>query len=382
MTDLPPAQIIADRPALERLVDRLRDEPRIACDTESNSLHAYRGRTCLVQLSTPDGDWLVDTLAIDDISALSQLFANPAIEKVFHAAEYDLICLKRDFGFDVAPVFDTMAAARVCGYERIGLGNMLQDFFGIQHPKTHQTADWAKRPLTASLRRYAQMDTHHLLRLRDALHDELARDGKLDEAHEYFADVTAIEARPEVFDPDGFWSLCRPSALDPQQAAILRELYILRDELAQAADYPPVKLIGNKALLKIAAESPQNMKQLFGVGGLPKWLARRHGDEIIQAVSHGAECLLPPKPPKRQRIPQRVAERYAKLRDWRKRKAKARGVESDVILSRGSMWEIARRVPTSQADLAQIAGLGPWRRNEYGEDLLSLMRKNGRKPRR
>lgn len=380
MTSLPKANIIDSRAGLERVVSRLRRESEIAVDTESNSLHAYRGRTCLIQLSTRESDWLIDTLALDDISALGEILAAREIEKVFHAAEFDLICLKRDYDFSVAPVFDTMAAARVCGYGRIGLGNMLEDLFGIRHPKKHQTANWGKRPLSASLRRYAQMDTHYLLRLRDALYTELKRADRLDEAREYFADVTNFAVKSTDFNPDGFWDLCRPSKLKPQQAAILRELYILRDELARSRDLPPPLLLGNKALLKIVNLAPRSRKQLFGLAGLPPSLVRRHGDEIIEAVAHGAESLDPPLPPAQEPVPQRVADRYSRLHDWRKRMAQSRGVESDVILSRNSLWELARRVPQTDADLARVPGIGPWRRKTYGADLLSLVRRNGRRP--
>ena len=380
MTALPKAEFIRSRDALEALVARLRGESRIAVDTESNSMHAYRGTTCLIQLSTRAEDCLIDPLVIDDISALGEILAAPTIEKVFHAAEFDLICLKRDFDFTVEPVFDTMAAARVCGYGRIGLGNMLEDMFGIRHPKKHQRADWGKRPLSNKLLRYAQMDTHFLLRLRDALYAELQREGRVDEAREYFADVTNFEEKSPDFNPDGFWDLCRPDSLKPQQAAILRELYILRDELARSRDLPPQLLLGNKTLLKIVSLNPRTRQQLFGVAGLSAKLARRFGDEIIEAVAHGAESLDPPAPPAQEPVPQRVADRYSRLHDWRKRVAQRRGVESDVILSRGSMWELARRMPQSDADLAQVPGIGPWRRKAYGTDLLSLVSRNGRKP--
>ena len=380
MTALPKAEFIKSRDALEALVARLRGESRIAVDTESNSMHAYRGTTCLIQLSTRAEDWLIDPLVIDDISALGEIFAAPTIEKVFHAAEFDLICLKRDFDFTVEPVFDTMAAARVCGYARIGLGNMLEDMFGIRHPKKHQRADWGKRPLSNKLLRYAQMDTHYLLRLRDALYAELQREGRVDEAREYFADVTNFEEKSPDFNPDGFWDLCRPDSLKPQQAAILRELYMLRDELARSRDLPPQLLLGNKTLLKIVSLNPRTRKQLFGVAGLSAKLARRFGDEIIEAVAHGAESLDPPAPPAQEPVPQRVADRYSRLHDWRKRVAQRRGVESDVILSRNSMWELARHMPQSDADLAQVPGIGPWRRKAYGTDLLSLVSRNGRKP--
>ena len=362
---------------LSQLVDSLLAEPRIACDTESNSLHAYRGKTCLIQLSTPDRDVLVDPLRIADISALGPVFADPSIEKVLHASEYDLICLKRDFNFDVHPVFDTMAAARVCGYSRIGLGNMLEELLGVRHSKKHQTADWARRPLPASHRQYAQVDTHYLLPLRDILYDELQRAGRLEEAFEYFADVTAFEVKSQEFDPESFWDLCRPKDLSPRQAAVLRELYILRDELAQSYDQPSHKLITNKALLKLATTSPRGRKGLFGVAGLPSWLARRNGDEIARAISHGSRSHAPPQPPQRAAIPQAIADRYSALHTWRKEVALSRGVESDVILSKRSMWAIARRKPASVDDLDSIPGLGPWRRATYGADLVSVVNGGG-----
>ncbi|MCY4539630.1 MAG: HRDC domain-containing protein [Chloroflexi bacterium] len=363
---------------LNQLVDSLRAERRIACDTESNSLHAYRGRTCLIQLSTPDRDVLIDPLRIADISALGLVFADPGIEKIFHAAEYDLICLKRDYDFDVRPVFDTMAAARVCGYTRIGLGNMLEELLGVRHSKKHQTADWAQRPLPPSHRQYAQMDTHYLLPLRDILYGELQRAGRLEEVFEYFADVTAFEVKPQEFDPEGFWALCRPKDLNPRQAAVLRELYILRDELAQHYDQPSHMLIANKALLKLATTSPRGPRQLFGVSGLPPWLVRQNGGEISQAISHGNKSLAPPQPPHRVTIPQAIADRYSALHTWRKGVALSRGVESDVILSKGSMWAIARRKPASVDDLDCIPGLGPWRRATYGADLVSVVNGQGR----
>lgn len=373
---LEPATYIENRRSLDRAIGRLAAQPRLAVDTESNSMYAYRGRTCLIQISTAEEDLLIDPLAIDDIGALGGILADPAIEKVFHAAEYDLICLKRDFDFDVCGIFDTMAAARVCGYTRIGLGNMLSDLLAVPHSKKHQTDDWARRPLPASYRRYAQMDTHYLLGLRDFLHAELAAADKLDEAYEYFADVTRFELKSEEFDPDGFWTLSRPGELDKRQMAALRELYILRDELAQARDEPPGRMMSNKALLQIAKSLPRRASELEGLRGLPRWLVRRHGHEVIEAVKHGSESRLPLAPPRQPRIPNHIAERYNALVNWRRQTAQARGVESDVIISKDTLWQIARRKPDTIDDLRGIDGLGPWRRGEYGAALLGVI--NGR----
>lgn len=371
-----PAIYINDSQALQAAAMRLRNQPRIACDTESNSLHAYRATTCLIQFSTPGEDLLVDPLAIGDLSSLAPLFADASIEKVFHAAEYDLICLKRDFDFDVLGVFDTMAAARVLGFQRIGLSHMLEALLGVRHGKKHQTADWARRPLPASYQRYAQADTHYLLPLRDCLHDKLSQAGRLEEAQEYFADVTRFELKSADFDPEGFWDLIRPKDLDKQQAAILRELYILRDELAQSVDHPPPRLIPNKTLLQMVKAPPTSQKQLETLRALPGWLFRQSGHEILEAIQHGLSSQATYEPPPREQIPKRVAERYSALHKWRKQTAVERGVESDVIISKETLWEIARRKPRSAEDLQDIRGLGPWRQGAYGESLLAVV--NGR----
>src|SRR4051794_27910629 len=111
-SDLPPPVLVADEKALDQLVRTLASHSIVAVDTESNSLHAYRERVCLIQFSTPDTDYIVDPIRLRDVSGLGPFFGNPDQQKVFHAAEYDVVCLKRDYRFDVRNIFDTMSAAR------------------------------------------------------------------------------------------------------------------------------------------------------------------------------------------------------------------------------------------------------------------------------
>src|SRR5690349_333581 len=167
-----PVMVSSSR-ALSELARRLQDETLIAVDTESNSLFAYREQFCLIQISTRTEDWVVDPLALHDLSPFAPLFADPNIEKVFHAAEYDLMCMKRDFGFTFANLFDTMLSARMLGRKVIGLGNMLEEFFGIQVDKRYQRADWSIRPIPMEQLRYAQQDTHYLPALHDILVTQL-----------------------------------------------------------------------------------------------------------------------------------------------------------------------------------------------------------------
>jgi ribonuclease D len=122
---LPPPVWVDDQINLKRMAEHLSMQTRVAVDTESNSLHAYRERVCLIQFSTPKRDYVVDPLALEDLSLLAHLFSSAKVEKIFHAAEYDLICLKRDFGFEFNNLFDTMQAARILGYQYVGLDSIL-----------------------------------------------------------------------------------------------------------------------------------------------------------------------------------------------------------------------------------------------------------------
>ena len=149
------------------MLRRLASEPRIAVDTESNSLYAYQEKVCLLQVSIPGADYLVDPLASPGLGEMRSIFADPSIEKVLHACEYDVICLRRDFGFQLANLFDTMWAARILGWPRVGLADILKERFDVTLDKRWQRYNWGKRPLPADALAYAQLDTHYLLRLRD-----------------------------------------------------------------------------------------------------------------------------------------------------------------------------------------------------------------------
>jgi ribonuclease D len=160
LSSLPPPILIADEDGLRQLLGALASCPVVAVDTESNSLHAYRERVCLIQFSTPTADYIVDPIRLLDLSPLAPFFANPDQEKVFHAAEYDLTCLGRDYGFECVSIFDTMSAARSLGWPHVGLAAILDAHFGVTLNKKYQRADRKRRPLTPEQLDYARLDTH------------------------------------------------------------------------------------------------------------------------------------------------------------------------------------------------------------------------------
>ena len=379
-TELKPP-IWVDRPqALARMVERLRSYNSVSVDTESNSLHAYREQVCLIQFSTTQEDYLVDPLTLTDLSALGPLFSDPNIEKIFHAAEYDLICLRRDFQFRFVNLFDTMMAGRVLGRSAVGLGPMLETEFAISLDKRYQRANWAQRPLPPPLLAYARLDTHYLLPLRNLLYEELVGASRLELAQEDFQRMAKIYSNGAVpmeeaaNNPEAVWRISGVRDLSPQQVAVLNELVAFRNRSAQTANLPPFKIIGNQPLVEIAQAAPQNREALHATGALSPRQADRYAGGLLEAVHKG----LSAPPMRRVRTPrpdEHYLNRLEGLRDWRKRTAQTMGVESDVVLPRDLLYQLAEQDPHSLAEIEQTLKLSPWRFQHYGENILSVLQK-------
>jgi ribonuclease D len=371
---LPQPVVITEPPQLASLLDDLSRQPAIAVDTESNSLYAYEEQVCLIQFSVPGTDYLVDPLSDLDISSLGAVFASPAVEKVFHAAEYDVMCLRRDFGWTFANLFDTMWAARVLGWPHYGLGSILEERFGVQLNKRWQRHDWGRRPLSPKALAYAQLDTHYLLPLRDEMLAALKRERRLEEAREFFVEVAQAEPNFKPFDADrDLWRTKGVWELDPEDRAVLRELLIWRDAEAQRQNRPPFKVINNRPLIALAQARPQRVEHTRGIKGFKDHHWRRYGGEIARAVSRGVNASPPQPPPRSTRPPDDVLARYEALRDWRKQVAAKRGTDPDVIVSNAALWVLAKKTPCSLDQLAELDVLGPWKQKKYGDTLLSIV---------
>jgi len=365
-------KMVAQPAQLTALVAKLAEQPVVAVDTESNGLFAYREQVCLIQFSIPEDDYLVDPLALKDLSPLAEIFSDPRIEKVFHAAEYDLLCLKRDFGFEFSNLFDTMLAARILGQERVGLGNILADEFGVHLKKRYQRANWGRRPLPPEMQDYARLDTHYLIRLRDRLRAELLETGRWPIAQEDFARLCEVDGELLTPPETDIWGINGARDLTPQQVAILQELADYRQKTAEAQDRPLFKVIGDKTLTAIAAAEPDTLDDLGEVPGMSAGQVRRHGRRLLEAVKRGQQAE-PLRPPRRPRSDPRYIERLEELRTWRKHTAQKIGVSSDVVLPRDLLVQIARQNPASQDELSQIMACTPWRLQQYGARIHKLL---------
>jgi len=370
--ELPAPRLIQSPSELQSVLPDLR-RSLLAVDTESNSLHAYRERVCLIQFSTEAGDFLVDPLALTDLQPLAAIFDDPSIEKIYHAAEYDIMTLKRDFGFSQRNLFDTYIAARTLGWDQTGLASILEKQFEVNQEKRFQRANWARRPLPDDMLNYARLDTHYLIPLRNQLRQALVESGRLAEATEAFDLMTKAPPHTNGFDPEGFWQVGDTRRLSGQEAATLRQLYLFREAEAQRRDVPSFRIVSNRALLALAQNPPDNVELLSQVKGLSVQLVERYGPALMKAIDQ-ARTATPPKRPRQPRATDEVRQRYDRLRQWRKRTAQQRSVDSDIILPRDYLWEIARANPGSGGELRQLMEPLAWRFQTYGRDILKLLR--------
>ncbi len=367
---LPPPIWVATQPELRTLVKDLSKQASLAVDTESNSLHAYHEQVCLIQFSTSETDYLVDPLALDDISQLGEIFANPKVEKIFHAAEYDLICLKRDFDFSVSNIFDTRWAVRVLGYAKDGLDGLLAEKFNVQVNKKYQKADWGKRPLIAEQINYARLDTHYLLPLKNILQAELEEKGLLQMAYEDFERVCAVEipsTRPVLWE-----RMANNHNFTLRELTILKELYECRERIAQELDRPPFKVMSDQQLSDIARLPPEYLDELFGLG-LSNRQVMRWGRAILRAVERGQKAPLV-KPQQIERPDEAYLSRLEALKTWRKNAARKMKVESDVILPRQLMEMIADNAPRSLPELSDLLAGSSWRMARFGPQILKTVK--------
>jgi ribonuclease D len=358
---------------LRQVAQELAAQEILAVDTESNSLYAYREQVCLIQFSTHGKDYLVDALALPDLSPLGEIFSTNRILKVFHAAEYDLICLFRDYGFRFDYLFDTMIAARILGYQKIGLGSLLEKYFGIQMDKKYQRANWGKRPLKADMLHYARLDSHYLIPLQDHLRAELVKVGLWELALEDFRRLTqGIEDTTESSEDD-FWKLHGARDLNPEKAAVLKSLYQFRESIAEAQNRPSFKVISHQALVELAETCPQQYQDLLKLSALHASQAKRYGRGLLGAIKEGKQAT-PVYPPNHTRPHNAILDRMDALQEWRKHTGQNLGVPSDVVLPRDVLTRIAWAAPKDLGALEAQMWDVPYRFNRFGDYIFSIIK--------
>lgn len=370
-----PVPILTTTAEIEGLADDLGRETVIAVDLEADSMHCYKEKVCLLQFSTPDRTLLVDPLAVGDLAPLKPVLADPGVRKIFHAADYDIRCLNRDFGIAIRGLFDTMIACQFLGEEKVGLADVLGKYFGVALDKQYQRADWAARPLTEGMIRYAAEDTRHLHRLARLLEEKLAAKGRLEWVAEEFALLEQVRFQEQ--EGPLFLRAKGAALLDRRQLAVLEELLQWRDDEARRRDRPLFKVLGNKQLLELARTMPRTLSGLTAVEGISPRLADRCGKGILGAIAAGLalpESDLPVYPRGERRLRDAAVDRrMAALKEWRKEAAAELEMDPGIVINNALLEEIARRRPSSPVALAEIPGMKNWQARVLGDKILEAV---------
>jgi ribonuclease D len=374
----PPYIFVSTAECFQAMLERLMPAHRLAIDMEADSLYHYFEKVCLIQISSDSDTYVLDPLEIKNIKELAPLMSNPSVEKVFHAASYDVYCLRRDYGFVFENIFDTHVAAQLLGHEFLGLGALMDKLLGIHHSKRRQRDDWSRRPLATEQLEYAAMDTHHLLRLRDALESELRQKGRLSWAKEEFENAAATERPEKEFDTEGFRRIKGNRELPPQDQVVLRALYLFRDKAARKLDVPPFKVLNNSVLMDLVRRPPQSLQEMFKRPGVSYRVARKFSADILRTIAEARQqepSILETPARNNWKPPSRISRaRLEALKLWRQGKARELGLHVGVVFPANLLENLAVAPPADAESLASLPGMRRWRVREFGQEILRLLR--------
>jgi ribonuclease D len=338
---------------LAEFVPKLETVDRVAVDTEADSLHCYFEKLCLIQVSIPGHDVLVDPLAEVDLAPLARALTGKEI--VLQGADFDLRLLRRSLGFEATRIFDTVIAARLLGIRSFSLAALVEKFFGVTLVKGSQKANWAQRPLPRHMEEYAMNDTRYLLPLAEKLEDGLRERNRLDWFRQSCERGLEQAAVQRTRDDEEVWRISGSGKLGGRACAILRELWQWRDREAQAVDRPAFHILQNHLLLRAAEE--------FAAGQAPDYrhFSARRRQAFRDAAKRGLslpESEWPTRPKRRGPRPTRQMERAAEeLRKRRDAVANEHGLEPSLIAPRGALDAVA--ADGSQTETLLV----PWQRN-------------------
>jgi ribonuclease D len=318
----------------------LRAADWVALDTEADSLHAYPEKLCLIQISTPAGDKLVDPLTHIDLSPLWLELKRHRL--ILHGADYDLRLLRKNHSFVPTSIFDTMLASRLLGEREFGLVSLLKRHLGITLEKGSQKADWSRRPLTERMEAYARNDTHYLKALSDILAEQLRqkrRLGWLEQSCDRLIAECAIPTRPE---PDLVWRIKGSNKLPAHSLAVLREIWHWREQEAVGANRPPFFVLSHETLINLALVATSH-GQIEGM--LPRHFSSRRKDGLLEAIQRGLQLGAQehPHPLRSQSRRQSETERrrFLELEHRRNQRAAVLALDATLIASRATLLALA-----------------------------------------
>ncbi len=370
---------VDDRAGWRAFVDAIDGNQRIALDLEADGFHHYRGRIALIQIAVGESIFLIDPLAWTDLEELGRVLADESVQVVMHAPDFDIRSLDGQYGFRVRNLFDTATAAAFLGMTKLGLDRVTADVLGIELPKSKrlQRSDWSRRPLPDDALAYAASDVRYLFALADAQEERLRALGRLAWVREECALLEEIRfAEPPP--PEEAWTTTKGiRRLTPDERAVFRELYLLREFEARTADVPPFKLMGQDVLQALARNPETPLSDLKGVS---RRFLQNGAERIRRAIARGlaAEPIVL-KPRKRSGNGRRDPDekkRIDALKAWRTEQGKALGIDPALVWPAVHLDLLARTgLPEDVMKDGDGYNVRRWQRQEFGEGLRACVRR-------
>ena len=363
---------------LEKANEKLARAPIIAVDLEADSMYHFEEKVCLLQMATDKSCFIIDPLAVTDLSPLAPVFSDKNTIKIFHGSDYDVRSLYRDFGFRIENLFDTELACRFLGYPRSSLEAVLKLHFNVTLDKKYQKKDWSIRPLPEEMIAYAANDVRYLVDLYHHISKALAEKERLDWALETCEVI--CRSRPEGNNGEDkplFTGIKGAGRLDPRSLAVLEKLAFYRQQVAKKKDRPPYKIMSNTAIMEIARKKPQTMAQLSRSALLSKKQVQMYGSSVVQAVL--AAIDIPeenlPRYPKTQRSASSpvVSRRIDALKKWRERKARQLEMDPAMLINNTAIKTIAKQEPKTLPELKSVEILRNWQVETFGEQWIKTI---------
>ncbi|MGB7919060.1 MAG: HRDC domain-containing protein [Desulfobacterales bacterium] len=370
--------VIETPAALAELAEKFQQAPAVAVDLEADSMYHFQEKVCLIQMATSRSSAVIDPLRLRDLESLRPVFANPAIEKIFHGADYDVRSLFRDFGLEIAHLFDTQIACKFLGLRETSLEAVLQARFGVTLNKKYQRKDWSKRPLPDEMMAYAADDVRYLLPLAKMLVDELKDKGRLGWVQEE-CDLLSRVRSPQNNHEPLFLGFKGSGRLGSRSLAVLEALLQFRRRVAENKDRPLFKVFSNKSLLQLAVQKPATARRLEESGVLSAKQFKMYGEELAEAIRCAQQIAsddLPVYPRKKNRaMHPAVPDRIKALKNWRDKKARALDIEPTVLLNKSMMTALATAKPVKRQSLEAVKELKEWQKNEFGDEIVGVLKR-------
>ncbi len=375
-------QLISSFSEWKETINFLEKEKIVAVDLEADGLHNYPEKICLFQFAANNKNFIVEPKALGDGDELRAFMANDKIEKIFHSCDYDVRSLSRDYNVKINGLFDTSIAAKFLGANKLGLGNVLLQFLGIEIDKCKklQKMNWSERPLPENALKYAANDVAYLIELRTFLYHNLKKANRLSWTEEEFKRMEEIK----FIKPDppelSFLNIKGCGKLNPKQLAILRELHVLRDKLALEKDRPPFKIVGSSVLIEIALFPNKKLSDIKGIGHR---LIEKSEKKFIDAVNRGleSEYVKKPRMPWQPKWTNFSGRTFKSLKSWRISKGVELNLAPSLIWPMPSLEKMALYKNERKNELFgnDCSVVRKWQREQFADEIsnLSLWQKTG-----